>query len=473
MLDNTRMDRHYTGEFNILDEKISGDLIYNKQNGVILLNLIKEINSESLFGKSYGTIPVIVGKLNSGTTVTLFNNRCTNNHTQAFSSQQLHFVARYMIWSKSECSNSKYNKMVCVLQNAYQWSGFSAFEETEDGIKVKDKIDKKVFNWFGAKITFYSSLNDSLFTLPREEETKIIQRLCVEIETSEKCDVKEFVAIRNKIISFISFAIKNNVNVEEQYLCDYDDSYLVANTITDYRKYYLYTSEPALAVLKTRRWEYNFQLEDISDEKNILIELEKLEPILNLYLSLFKYQDMPSEMVFLNIVQALETFHARFFYGDKKEKYVQSVKERFGDSERYRKLLLCDTQIDENCKYIILVSRLNDLLIGKNDGLFCEYYIENEEYAQTIADTRHYYTHYGKSKEQKALKDDKLLDAIYILRLLLEYHVCQVLGIDRRDAIAKELRRHREWTQLNEKQAQINQTVLEATNVQSITEPTI
>lgn len=46
------IDRHYTGVFQILDEPISGELIYNKQNGTILLSLIKEVNSKSFFGKS-------------------------------------------------------------------------------------------------------------------------------------------------------------------------------------------------------------------------------------------------------------------------------------------------------------------------------------------------------------------------------------------------------------------------------------
>ena len=119
--------------------------------------------------------------------------------------------------------------------------------------------------------------------------------------------------------------------------------------------------------------------------------------------------------------------------------------ERFGkypNFEMYEKLLLCDTQKDENCHYIILVSRLNDLLIGNESGLFLEYYWENENYAQTIADTRHYYTHYGKSKEAKALKGDELLEAIYILKVLLEYHICLVLGIDNKDKIAEELKNH-------------------------------
>lgn len=122
--------------------------------------------------------------------------------------------------------------------------------------------------------------------------------------------------------------------------------------------------------------------------------------------------------------------------------------ERFGSLQNYpdiEKLLLCDTQKDENCKYIILVSRLNDLLIGKYDGLFQDYYVTDAEFAQTVADTRHYYTHYGKSKEKKALKGDKLIDAIGILSLLLEYNVCLQLGIDNQSKVREQLRTIASW----------------------------
>ena len=117
MWENIEQDRHYTGIFNIGDEHISGELIYNKKNGVILLNVIKELEDEFCLGKSYGTFSVITGKLNSGAIVTLFNNRCTNNHTQAFQSQRLNFRAEYMIWANKENPDTKYNKIVCVLKN--------------------------------------------------------------------------------------------------------------------------------------------------------------------------------------------------------------------------------------------------------------------------------------------------------------------------------------------------------------------
>lgn len=444
------MDRHFTGIFNIGGEEIAGELIYNKENGVTLLNLVKQLADTPSMGKSYGNLDIITGILNSGTTVTLFHNRCIKNNIQLFQTQQLVFIAEYSIWSKRDAINVKYNKLECVLENALDWSGLSAVDTNDlSAIKFKGIENENEYHWFDSKITFFTSLDCELFSFPRKEESKVIERLVVSIEADEKQDTLYFTAIRNKVISLISFAIKNNVNVEEQYLYDYDYSYQIGEH-TEYYKHYLYTSEHRLSIHYSNRREYNFTLGQLSPEKDIKKELTLLEPIFNLYLSLFKYMDMPPEMVFLNIVQALETFHARFFYEDSKDKYVASVIERFGSRQNYpdiEKMLLCDTQKDENCKYIILVSRLNDLLIGKYDGLFWDYYVTDAQFAQTVADTRHYYTHYGKSKEKKALKGDKLIDAIRILALLLEYNVCLQLGIDNQAKVREHLSSIASWKQ--------------------------
>ena len=414
MQDN--MDMHFTGTFNIGGEEITGELIYNREKGVTLINLVKKL-TDTPIGSSYGNLEIITGILNSGTAVTLFHNRCTKNHTQVLQNQQLVYVAEYSIWSKSNVKNKRYNKLVCVLENALDWSELSVIDTSEfSAIKFKDNKNEIVYHWFGAKITFSTSMHCELFSLPRKEESKVVERLVVSIEADEKQDTPYFTEIRNKVISLISFAIKDNVNVEEQFLCDYDDSYQIGEH-TEYCKHYLYTSEQRLSIHNSSCLEYNFTLPQLLPEKDIKKELTLLEPILNLYLSLFKYTDMPPEMVFLNDIE---------------------------------KLLLCDTQKDENCKYIILVSRLNDLLIGKYDGMFWDYYATDDQFAQTVADTRHYYTHYGKSKEKKALKGDKLIDAIGILSLLLEYNVCLQLGIDNQSKVRERLSRIASWKQFQD-----------------------
>ena len=126
-MQNINMDEHYPGTFNIGGEKLNGELIYNKEHGIIMLFIVKQFVNDSL-GKHYSNLDVITGVLNSGTTVTLFHNRCTKNQTHVFQSQQIVSVADYSIWSKNNATNKKYNKMTCVLENALQWSGMSSID---------------------------------------------------------------------------------------------------------------------------------------------------------------------------------------------------------------------------------------------------------------------------------------------------------------------------------------------------------
>ena len=398
-------EKRYVGIFNILGEEISGELIHNKQTGVIMLNLAKKLSESTFFGKSYAPIKVISGQINTGATVTIYNNKCINNHTHAGQVQRLCFICEYLIWSRELQMNTCYNELVCTLKNAFAWSKLSVFETNDKGIKLKEESDKREFNWFGVKVKF-SVFSNETFWLPLESEEKtIIQRVVLSISSEEKLPIEELVSIRDKILSMISFAIRNNINIDEEYLLDYEDSYMVGDKIKQYHHHYLLTNYKELETYDLEPWDFTFTLNQLSENKDINKELEKLGPVFNLYLSLFKYRDMPIEMIFLNIVQALETFHSRFFYDNKKKKYVESVMKRFSESEIFdsiiKEKLLSDTQMDENCSYIILVSRLNDLFIGNYNNLFYEYWGEEDNYAQIIADTRHYYTHYGSSKEKK------------------------------------------------------------------------
>lgn len=75
------------------------------------------------------------------------------------------------------------------------------------------------------KITFSPWLNNYVLYPFQQEETKIIQKLSITMESSNKMPVGEFIKIRNIITSLISFAIKDNVNVDNEVLVDFDDCY--------------------------------------------------------------------------------------------------------------------------------------------------------------------------------------------------------------------------------------------------------
>ncbi len=448
-------ENRYVGKFTILDEGIDGEIIHNKKTGIIILNLAKQLDEKTFMGKSYANMPIISGKINSGAIVTLFNNKCINNHTNAGQMQRICFKSDYLIWSSKVEKNARYNELVCILKNAFAWTQLSVFETTDTGIKVKENADEREFSWFGVKVKFSVFSNETFWGPFDSEEKTIVQRVSLTIASEQKRTIGELISIRDNILAMISFAVKNNINVEGEYFLDYDDSYLIAEKIKQYHKHHLLSSKRELEIYDSKVWDYNFTLNQIPSDKDINKELEKLVPIFNLYLSLFKYRDMPLEMVFLNIVQALETFHSRFFYQDKKKNYVESVMERFSGSvnfDQLKKKLLSDTQMDENCSYIILVSRLNDLLIGNYNTIFYNYWGCEEDYGQIIADTRHYYTHYGSSKEKKALKGDNLEEAIFVLRSLLEYHICLILGIDIEKKVRQSLSNHNAWKQFEQAQ---------------------
>lgn len=131
MPDNYAQEKHFVGTFQILDESLAGEIIYDKKNGKILLSISKSFGERGGLGKSYGTLERITGKLTSGPTVTLFNNRCVYNSNIDLHLQQLAFSASYMIFSDSEIRSLEYNKLSCVLENAYEWSGLKAFKKNE------------------------------------------------------------------------------------------------------------------------------------------------------------------------------------------------------------------------------------------------------------------------------------------------------------------------------------------------------
>ena len=61
-----------------------------------------------------------------------------------------------------------------------------------------------------------------------------------------------------------------------------------------------------------------------------------------------------------------------------------------------------------------------------------------------------HYTHYGKSKENKVFKGDDLEKAINVLRVLLEFHICKLLNIDKTDQVKEFLNRYLETLKDND-----------------------
>ena len=166
MRNDYNRDMHYVGEFEVEGDIISGEIIYNKGNGVILLNLNREVDTivSAIGKKNY-----IIGKLNYGQTVTLFHTRCIRNHTQNFRLQNLQFIPEYMILGKESVENKQFNKLVCIIENGMHWSGLTSID-THDyrSIKLTPHEDNPSYQWYGATIRFSSYLKNGLLKIPKD-----------------------------------------------------------------------------------------------------------------------------------------------------------------------------------------------------------------------------------------------------------------------------------------------------------------
>ena len=111
MWEKPEIDRHLLGRFQINNEELSGDIIYNKERGTIFLNITKELHHEC--GHSFSSMPSISGKLDSGAIVTLHHAACVRNHIQNLAYQKLlpypkqlcatycgHTPLLYTLWTK-------------------------------------------------------------------------------------------------------------------------------------------------------------------------------------------------------------------------------------------------------------------------------------------------------------------------------------------------------------------------------------
>ena len=167
---------------------------------------------------------------------------------------------------------------------------------------------------------------------------------------------------------------------------------------------------------------------------------EPLGPVIDLYSLVYSDKIPSASALFLNLMQALETFHSRFFASGKRE-YLERVDvlcSASGDSGL--RDFLCDSG-QRRAGSVYLRSRIADLLyadglrpVNPQNGRFADY-------PKRLVDTRNYYTHYDRSRLETIYALDELPIVNTELRVLLEYHLMLQLGFD--EELARERARRR------------------------------
>lgn len=408
--------QRYTGFFKINNYSFPGEIVKNPSSGIIKLTLTQTFQSqEEVFAaaeQNYHRLLSISGKLHTGEAIALFNCRCVTNTLTAFV-QTIAFVADYMIWDNISHIKERYSAFECIIENGVWWSGLSKISAPDSRtISIDARPNVKCFNWSEAQIEFSTVITSNDFASYHHSEAGTLsERLKIAIKPQNKKNVSYFLRVRNEILSMISFAIKDNVNIVQQYFYNYNEYPKLKDVpkLKNYIHYKISTNEKTYGIKGELPEEYNFNLSSLPTGKDFDEDLQKLEPIFHLYHSFFKYPDMPYEMLFLNMTQALETFHARF--------YVPAYSE-----------------VDYTLR-----ERITELLLDKADNIFSPLCDADPDFIQKIIITRNYYTHYGRVSRRYLFNGNELFDAIQVLKQVLEYHICKVLQIDLSETVLQNI----------------------------------
>ena len=181
---------------------------------------------------------------------------------------------------------------------------------------------------------------------------------------------------------------------------------------------------------------YLFTLDELQEVGGLgtwLKHYPKLKPIMDLYLLHHSGKASTAEGYFLNLVQALESFHRRFVANSVQE-YRKSIEDLLAnivpqsDRDYYYNLFLGN--LSEKANDVPLRKRLIDLLYAEGQRPFILNMGQCEAFVDKVKDTRHYYTHYNPKKEQKRFRDEYYPGINTMLMIILEYHIMLLLGFD-------------------------------------------
>ncbi len=426
-----------------------GELHINYEKQVIALEIIIPASEEKPMPRPpyIGKIPYICGTIFSGAKILLYNCTTGKEHAHVGSHTTQIIYADYAFWGLESSSEDeiKFTKANFDFGEIIEWSGlcsyFWDFNESGDHIlqwNRNELISAKLSD--NLKVTFMPKQGSFGGNKYSKEQT-VTQHISVEL-SYENLTTWEAIIEDTKCVQYlIGLGMNKSIEIHEanyyhsSIFSEYENADGELEKVYNHIPMIFGTGKTNLSQ-NTRQSDYLFTLEDILNY-NVFekwrINYHMLKPILDLYFTAFYGTAGTPEMLFLNLTQALETFHARFVTDDIKvySKRVDDLIESFcngkGNIEQWKDFLLDEGQA-KNSSRIFLRSRLADLAFAEGVLPFWPDRKLPSTYITKVVDTRNYYTHYNSKKLEKAFKKGELPRVNGHLLALLEYHLLVLMG---------------------------------------------
>ena len=463
-----------SGIWTIGKVEYKGELYIIKGKKIIRLVLqTKEINAFFKDEEFPSKIDLITGiTFLNKIDISLLNCRTLRKNTNLNTGITTYLIdCRYCIYGLKfkNYDNVFFNKLQIRLTNTLEWSTLSGFSS-----KRNKKIIENISYSFKKKINYDINENIRLEIVPcfgggtfYLNSERIVLKQHINIYFICKRQEKFSVIMKEleKLISLIEFSTKQKVNIIE--IKGYKNSkfYKYPNIkrrrYIDYRIYFSKEVEENYDndEIDKRDLILNCNLKQICDVnglKNWYNKYEKLRPIVNLYRKNIEnyenYDEIPIEEIFINLMKALEIYHT-IFVVDKLDEYNNLITTKLQSALPENKKIINEFIYDDvqmNEDYILLKNRLLHLFMESLPISYFESFTNILNFINSVTDTRHYYTHYSRSKKYKALKGFELSISNIILQDLLESYILKEIGFQNEN-----IQNHRKNSFINIKKVEI------------------
>lgn len=424
------------------DKEYKCSLYYTEDGGGIILQI--KHRSEHGIG-DYLELPLEIeelgGKLDSGYEFTLLElNRGSMNDNLSTGVTVYTYYAEYLLSGiKNKPSEVQtFSKVNFVLADIVEWGEESIYSIGENyELKSKQEpVSKAIYE--GEDYSIYYKVVGSLLPCVDyellKEEINLKQHGIIEIVYSKESSFKEFLAVFNKLKRLFEIALLSTIRVEKIYAFsnkirnNYGDKSF-ERQIDVYGRSIKAVEEENIERSKRFNW---ISLSDLINNNSVAAYIDKhdkLEPVIDLYIELFYLKGNTVTRTFLNVVQALETYHSRFITNDLKvfKKRIDTLVQGLPSTnvDYVKKALMANSK-----GFITLESRLADLLYAEGNMYFDTGDLKHIDFPSVIAHTRNYYIHYDEEikKNYKVFTPDELIIYKEVLFQILEYYILSELG---------------------------------------------
>lgn len=425
------------------DKEYQCDLYYTEKEGRILLKInVKHEHELGKFLELPFEFSYLCGQLETGFKFTLLNlTRTGMKDLISYGISEYTFLAEYILCGIGGLIQKEqtFYKLSYVLSNIVEWGEESIYaigEKYELYLKNKN-VQKTIYEGSDFNIT-YSVFGSFLPVVQYEllkENIALEQHGVFEIKFKKEKNFNQIIQVFGKLKRLIEIAILSKVNIEkvEGYSTDviYDLGDIKQERAIEVYGKDIVKKNSKVCIERKQAWKW-ISLSELIKHDSFRLYFEKYEmfsPIIELFLEPLYVERSSSTRMFLNIVQALETFHSRFITNsliEFKTRIENIVKEQSKENaEKYRSYLMANSN-----NFITLESRLADLLLANGKIFFDTGDINYADFPSVIAHTRNFYIHYDERIKEKyrILSEEELPFYNRSLLQILEYYFLLELG---------------------------------------------